>query len=143
MSVDLPGARRADEEHEVAFGDDEVDVAQRDLAVRVLLRDVVQHEDRAIGDGLVAASFEDATAKRARRRRRWGDGHGRLRGREGVAIGRRHGWLRFDPVRGHGSGNHVGPRLPSALRVGKRDRRATGHPDDGPVRSHQARWRAV
>ena len=92
MSVDLPAPGRADEEHEVAFGDDQVDVAQRDLAVRVLLRDVVQDEDRAIREAWSRPRSRIATAQRARRRRRWGDGHRRLRGREGVTIGRRHGW---------------------------------------------------
>ena len=64
----LAGARRPDEEHEVAFGDDQVDVAQRDLPVGVLLRDVVEHEDRPIRHGLIAASLQDAATERARRR---------------------------------------------------------------------------
>ena len=50
----LAGAGRADEEDEVAFGDDQVDVAQGELAVRVLLRHVVEDEDGPFLLGLVA-----------------------------------------------------------------------------------------
>src|SRR6185503_2712195 len=87
----LARARRTDEEDEIALGDDQVHLPERDLAIGVLLGDVVQHQDRAVGDGLVAAAFEDPAARRARRRWCWGDGHGRLRGRESVTTGRRHG----------------------------------------------------
>ena len=76
----LAGARRADEEDEVAFRDHEVDVAERLLAVVVLLRDVVQHEDRALLRRLLVGAAKDAFAKRARGGRGWGEGQGRLRG---------------------------------------------------------------
>ena len=76
----LARAGRADEEHEIPFRDGQVHVAQRDLAVRVLLGDVVQHEDRAFRGSLIRASV-GGSAGGARRRRRGGDGHIRLRGR--------------------------------------------------------------
>ena len=71
----LAGARRADQEHEVALGDGQVDVTQGGLAVGVGLGDVVQHENglliRRLGDqmggGLLA------------KRTRGGSGRGRVR----------------------------------------------------------------
>ena len=117
----LARAGRSDEEDEVALGDDEVDVAQRDLAVGVLLRDVVQDEDGAFLDGLVAATIEDPATERARRRWRWGDGHGRLRGRERWRSADRHrGRFGSTPSAGTARGATSGPRLPPAHRSGKR-----------------------
>ena len=102
----LAGAGRPHQEDEVALGDDEVDLAQGQLPVRVLLRDVVEDEDRPLRLGLVVASPEDAAADGARLARRWGDGHVWLRGREWPdrpAV-----WQdRLDSVRGHGRGSHV------------------------------------
>ena len=52
----LAGAGRADEEHEVALGDDQVHVAQRDLAVGILLGDVVEDQDRPLLRGVIPAA---------------------------------------------------------------------------------------
>ena len=65
----LPGARRADEEHEVALGDDELDVLERLLAVRVAHRDVVQDDDRLV-------ARRSGAARPVRRSRRDGVGLG-------------------------------------------------------------------
>ena len=64
----LAGSGRSHEEHEVALGDDQIHVAQGDLAVGILLHHVVQHQDRPIRHGLIAAAFQDATTKRPRDR---------------------------------------------------------------------------
>jgi Protein of unknown function (DUF1602). len=77
----LTGAGWPDKEDEVALGDDQVDVAQGQLAVRVLLGHVMQHEHGSFLRGLVAGPAEDAAADGARGAVRWGDGHIRLRGR--------------------------------------------------------------
>ena len=71
----LAGAGRADEEHEVALGDDQVDVAQGELAVRVRLRHVVEDEDGPFLLGLIAGPAEDPASDRARGALGWGDGH--------------------------------------------------------------------
>ena len=71
----LAGAGRADEEDEVALGDDQVDVAQGELAVRVRLRHVVEDEDGTFLLGLVAGPAEDPASYGARGARGWGDGH--------------------------------------------------------------------
>src|SRR3954468_19925540 len=63
----LAGTARTDEEDEVAFGDDEVDVAQRGLAVRIRLRHVMQDQDRAIGARAVGPATQEALADRALR----------------------------------------------------------------------------
>ena len=94
MSVDLPAPDRPDEEHEVALRDDEVDVLERVPAVRVALRDVVEHEDRAGrrrgGRGRVALA--DA-------RRRWATASGRL-GTARSSVGHRSRWVAATSVDG-------------------------------------------
>ena len=71
----LAGPGRPDEEDEVALGDDQVDVAQGELAVRVRLRHVVQDEDRSFLLGVIAGPAEDPASYGARGARGWGDGH--------------------------------------------------------------------
>ena len=124
---------RPDEEDEVALGDDEVDVAQRDLAVRVLLRDVVQDEDRRAPR--TACSVDDAGpdggwSAPAAVRRRWS-----RFGSAGEAAGDR-----SSPV-GGGWTPSAGTARGATSSRGYHRRRApanvtSGHrrPDDGPVR---------
>ena len=106
MSVRLAGAGRADEEHEVALGDDQVDVAQGELAVRVRLRHVVEDEDGPFLLGLVAGPAEDPASDGARGALGWGDGH---IGSAGVADGdgRRSSARSHDSVRGHDRGESL------------------------------------
>ena len=60
----LARARRADEEHEVALGDDEIDVLEGLVAVRIALRDVVQHDDRMVRPGGPATAGEAVEQRR-------------------------------------------------------------------------------
>ena len=69
VSVDLPAPDGPDEEHEVALGDDELDVLERLLAVRVAHRDVVEDDDRLVGPA-------SGAARPVRRSRRDGVGLG-------------------------------------------------------------------
>ena len=109
MSVDLPAPDGPTRNTKSPFGDDEVDVAQRDLAVRVLLRDVVQHEDRALrrrpDRGVDRGAVGGASAPAAALGR-WShvDSAGGSSGDRRVT-----GSERYDSVRGHGRGSHVGP----------------------------------
>ena len=99
---------RPDEEDEVAFGDDEVDVAERQLAVRVLLGDVVHHEDRAFLAGLFQCGDGGpgfGWSASARAQGRWSHSAPRESPPATAVAGGR----RLDSVRGHGKGSHVGP----------------------------------
>ena len=51
-----------------SLGDDQVHVAQGELAVGVLLRDVMEDEHRPIGGGLVLSTSQDAATKQAEAR---------------------------------------------------------------------------
>ena len=64
----LAGARRAHEEHEVALGDDEVDVLEGLVAVRSASH-VVQHDDRMVRSGGRATAGEAVEQRRGRRGR--------------------------------------------------------------------------
>ncbi len=74
----LAGAGRPDEEDEVTLRDHEVDLAQGEFPVGVLLRHVVQDEDVPLLGGLFGRPAKDPMAHRSHGRRRWrcwGEGH--------------------------------------------------------------------
>jgi hypothetical protein len=75
----LAGARRPDEEHEVALGDHEIHVLERLLAVRVALRHVVEHDDGVLRPRRARAPGEAVDQRGVRRgrggRRALGCGH--------------------------------------------------------------------
>ena len=75
ISVDLPAPDGPDEEDEVTLGDDQVDVAQGELAVGVRLRHVVEDEDGTFLLGLIAGPAEDPASYGARGALGRGDGH--------------------------------------------------------------------
>ena len=132
MSVDLPAPRRADEEHEVALGDDEVDVAQGGLAVRVGLRDVVEDEDRPIGRGdrrgRGGGGARGSSAGGGGRGR--GEGHERLRGR--WSAGRRSRAAR-SAQRGLRSGGTTGGATSASRLPPRADRAGPATAAAGPV----------
>jgi hypothetical protein len=131
----LARTRRTDEEHEVALGDDEVDIAQGQLAVGVRLRDVVEDEDRPFLLGVVAGATEDPTSEGSLRARGWGDGHVRLRGRgvrrSPLVIGL------STPSAGTARRATSGARLPPGPGSGKRDQWYATAPHHRQVRAHR------
>ena len=125
----LARAGRPDEEDEVALGDDQVDVAQGDLAVGVLLGHVVQDEDGPFLLGLVPAAAEDAAADGARGAPALGRrSHSAPRARlPAVGTADRHDLT--TPSAGTTKGSHIGVEATTRAVGGKRDVRCIAAPD--------------
>ena len=133
----LARARRTDEEDEVALGDDEVDVAQGELAVRVRLRDVVQDEDGPFLLGVVAASGRGRGVGWSARRSGLGRrSHSAPRARLAAAVAARHRAARLRP-RARPGEPHREPRLPPGPGSGKRDQWCATAPDHRQVSAHR------
>ena len=122
----LAGARRPDEEDEVALGDDQVDVAQRQLAVRVALRDVVEDEERPFGSTPGRGPWPRTRLRmdRVRRRCEWLVVNVRLRGR-GSRIRAPSDGAGLTPSAGTAAGATSRSRLPPPSRD-RQTRRAAG-----------------